>query len=70
MKRRLYHDVKDDKGKTLEKGYAATNQLEYFAELSCMYFAGCNYHPLNRTELKVYDPAGYAVIEKMWGLTK
>jgi hypothetical protein len=35
-----------------------------------MYFVGCNYHPLNREELKVYDPAGFAVIEKMWELTK
>ncbi len=70
MKRRLYHGVKDDQGKTVAKAYAATNQLEYFAELSCVYFVGCNYQPFNRKELKAYDPVGYAMIEKMWGLKK
>jgi len=70
MKHHLYHGVKDDQGKTVEKAYAATNQLEYFAELSCMYFVGCNYQPFNRKELKAYDPVGYAMIEKMWGLKK
>jgi hypothetical protein len=66
MKQGLYHDVKDDQGMKLDKAYAATNQLEYFAELSCMYFVGCNYQPFNRKELKEYDPVGYAMIEKMW----
>jgi hypothetical protein len=70
VKHRLHHEVKDDQGKTLESSYAVTNQLEYFAELSCMYFVGCNYQPFNRKELKAYDPVGYAMIEKMWGLTK
>ncbi len=70
MKHRLYHEVKDDQGKTVDKSYAATNQLEYFAELSCMYFVGCNYQPFNRKELQTYDAVGYAMIEKMWGLTK
>jgi len=68
MKLRLYHGVKDDQGNTLDSAYAATNQLEYFAELSCMYFVGCNYQPFDRAELKAYDPVGYAMIEKMWGL--
>jgi|GEM_PF-1029777 len=66
MKQGLYRNVKDDKGKTLDRGYATTNQLEYFAELSCMYFVGCNYRPFNREELKGYDPVGYAMIEKLW----
>jgi hypothetical protein len=66
MDQGLYHGVKDDQGMTLDKVYAATNQLEYFAELSCMYFVGCNYQPFNRKELKEYDPTGYAMIEKMW----
>jgi hypothetical protein len=70
MKHGLYHGVKDDRGKTVDKAYAATNQLEYFAELSCMYFVGCNYQPFNRKELKAYDPVGYAMIEKMWGVTE
>jgi len=48
--------------------YAAQNQLEYFSELSAMYFVGCNYPPVNRAELKAYDPAGYAMIERFWGV--
>lgn len=70
MRVRLYHGVKDDQGKTVDKAYAAVNQLEYFAELSCMYFVGCNYQPFDRKELKDYDPVGYAMIEKMWDLKK
>ena len=66
MKRGLHHGVKDDEGKTLDASYAAVNQLEYFAELSCMYFTGCNYYPFTRTELKAYDPVGYEMIVKMW----
>lgn len=66
MRRGLYHNVQDDQGHNLEKAWACTNQLEYFAELSCMYFVGCNYYPFNRQQLKSYDPDGYAVIEQMW----
>ncbi|MGD0089080.1 MAG: zinc-dependent peptidase, partial [Planctomycetota bacterium] len=66
VKHGLYRKVKDDKGAILDTGYAATNQLEYFAELSCMYFVGCNYQPFNREELRAYDPVGHAMIEKMW----
>lgn len=69
-KLQLYRNVKDEKGKLHEKAYAATNHLEYFAELSCMYFVGCNYPPLNRQEFKKYDPEGYDMIQKMWGLKK
>jgi hypothetical protein len=68
MRRGLYHNVKDEYGRNLENAYAATNQLEYFAELSCMYFVRCDYHPFNRQELKEYDPVGYDMIEKMWRL--
>jgi hypothetical protein len=64
----LYRNARDLDGNILEKGYAAVNQLEYFAELSCAYFAGCHYFPFNRRELKSYDPAGYEMIRKMWNL--
>jgi hypothetical protein len=68
MKQRLYHGVTDWWGTKLDKAHAATNAVEYFAELSSMYFAGCEHQPFNRRELKAYDPAGYAMIEKMWGV--
>lgn len=66
----LYRNVTDENGKVLTQAYAMTNDLEYFAELSCMYFVGCNYAPHNREELRAYDPAGYAMVEKLWGLKK
>ncbi|MGH7171459.1 MAG: hypothetical protein ACRELG_14380 [Gemmataceae bacterium] len=62
----LYRNVTDDSGKKIDKAYALVNQLEYFAELSCMYFVGCNYQPFNRKQLQAYDPVGYAMIQKMW----
>jgi hypothetical protein len=64
----LYRDVKNDKGGTLASAYALQNHLEYFAEISCAYFTGCNYHPFNRAGLKAYDPAGFALVEKLWGV--
>lgn len=68
MRGGLYQRVKDDGGQLLEKAWATTNQLEYFAELSCMYFVGCNYYPFKREELRSYDPSGYAVVRRIWGL--
>jgi hypothetical protein len=66
----LYRAVKDDEGQTLPLGYAAVNQLEYFAELSCMYFVGCNYHPADRAELEAYDPVGCRMVRSIWNLER
>lgn len=66
----LYVNVREDTGKTIPKAYALTNQLEYFAELTAIYFAKCNYTPYDRAALKKYDPKGFALIQKMWGLSK
>jgi DTW domain-containing protein YfiP len=68
VKQGLYRNVKDDQVKKFDKAYAVENQLEYFAELSCMYFGKGNYQTFNREELKAYDSVGYAMIEKMWGI--
>lgn len=63
----LYHNVKDvETGKSIPNAYALVNQLEYFAEVTCMYFARCNYQPSDREQLKAYDPVGYAMIRKLW----
>lgn len=67
-RRTLYVGVRSDAGATLDRGYAATNQLEYFAELSCMFFVGCDYYPFSREDLKQYDPVGYRMIERLWRL--
>src|SRR5262245_12005610 len=47
--------------------YAATNEREYFAELSCAYLDRLDYFPRTRDELKKHDPKGYELMEKTWG---
>lgn len=47
--------------------YAATNEKEYFAELSCAYFDRLAYPPRSEAELKEYDPLGYHMMELTWG---
>jgi hypothetical protein len=47
--------------------YAATNEYEYFAELSCCYLKKLDYFPRTREELKKHDPKGYELMLKVWG---
>ena len=62
----LYRHVrKEDKQKHMPN-YAAQNHLEYFAELTAIYFVGGNYFPYNRARLKTHDPRGYQLVEKIW----
>ncbi|MCU0959508.1 MAG: hypothetical protein MUF48_05330 [Pirellulaceae bacterium] len=68
MEAGLYRQVKDEDGATLAEGYAAVNQLEYFAELSMVYFVGGYYTPFTRDELKSYDPQGYAMVQAVWNV--
>jgi hypothetical protein len=51
-------------------GYARTNPMEYFAELSEAYF-GCNdMFPFVRGELRQYDPEGFEAVGAAWGFGK
>jgi len=68
MAGRLYQGVKDVNGTVVAKAYAAHNQLEYFAEISCAYFHRGEYEPFDREALRRYDPVGFAMLEKMWGI--
>jgi hypothetical protein len=49
------------------RAYARTSDAEYFAEISCAYLDRCNFAPYTAEELKDYDPAGYQLMEKVWG---
>lgn len=49
--------------------YAMTNEMEYFAELSEAYFGRNDFEPFTRDELRVFDPEGYGMVERMWGLS-
>jgi hypothetical protein len=33
-----------------------------------MYFVGADYFPEDRAGLRAYDPTGYAMVEKLWGI--
>ncbi|MCE9562714.1 MAG: hypothetical protein K8U57_11765 [Planctomycetes bacterium] len=46
--------------------YVATNDHEFFAELSCAYLDKLRYFPYNRADLKKHDPASFKVIEAAW----
>ncbi len=49
-----------------EKGYVGANYVEYFAEISTAYFGHDYYYPKDRTDLRNYDPLGYALVERLW----
>jgi len=52
----------------LRRAYALTNKFEYFAECSEAYFGRNDFYPFLRSELKNFDPEGYAAVEKAWGI--
>jgi len=62
---RIYASVRHVSGQML-RAYALDKAQEYFAELSEAYFGTNDYYPFNRGDLLLHDPAGYAMIEKMW----
>jgi hypothetical protein len=64
----LYRNVKDNKGKIIKEAYAIKNHLEYFAELSAIYFVGGNYFPMNRNDLFKYDQLGVRMLSDLWWL--
>ena len=66
--RKLYINVKDIKGELISSAYAGKNNLEYFAELSAIYFVGGNYYPFDRVGLQSYDLQGYQMVEELWGV--
>jgi len=68
MKAGLFQKVHPEDKNAHNPNYAAQNHLEYFAELSAMYFVGANYWPRNREGLRAYDPDGYRLVETLWGI--
>jgi len=47
--------------------YVATNEHEYFAEITCAYLDRMEAFPRTRAELKKHDPKAYEMMEKLWG---
>ena len=49
-----------------ERAYAATDDAEYFAELSEAWFDSNDYFPFNRADVVVHDPVGAKAVEESW----
>jgi hypothetical protein len=64
----LYRNVVDYRGKNVASAYALNNQMEYFAEISAIYFVGGHHFPFDRAGLKQYDPEGYRMVETVWNV--
>jgi len=62
----LYASVPYIRGGRRE-AYAHTNRNEYFAELSEAYFGKNDFFPYDINDLKSYDPAGFKLMESVWG---
>ncbi len=50
------------------KHYALSNKMEYFTENTEAYFGTNDFYPFVRAELKEHDPAGYALLQTIWGV--
>lgn len=62
----LYQSVAHVHGEK-RKAYAATNDKEYFADLTEAYFGKNDFFPFDRADLKKYDPTGYQLMRAAWG---
>lgn len=69
MGQSLYSSVSLHKGNgeyIKASAYAATNKLEYFAELTEAFFGKNDFFPFTKAELKEYDPKAYEVLKRIW----
>ncbi len=51
----------------IEKAYAMTDRMEYFAECSEAFFGTNDFYPFVRAEFKEHDPKGYQALGRAWG---
>jgi hypothetical protein len=66
MERKLYESVRHANGNKV-RAYAATNEKEYFAELTEAYFGKNDFYPFTRADLRKHDPVGYKLMQDTWG---
>jgi hypothetical protein len=67
---RGHYNIPDPRSETAGKAYAATNEYEYFAELSVAYLAKNDGFPQDRYVLAKADPIGYHLMQQVWGAPK
>jgi hypothetical protein len=51
----------------MQRHYALTNQMEFFAEMSECYFGTNDFFPFVNGELKQAEPEIYALLREVWG---
>jgi hypothetical protein len=62
----LYQNVQNWQGRTVEKSYALTDRVEYFALATQAYFERSGFYPFTREQLRSYDPMGYELVREVW----
>ena len=55
---------------TLERAYALSNPMEYFAECSEAYFSTNDFYPFTREDLHRHAPAMFELLHKLWDWPK
>jgi hypothetical protein len=53
---------------TVERSYAMTNPMEYFAENTEAFFSRNDFFPFTRDELKRHDPEMEQLVARVWGV--
>jgi hypothetical protein len=76
MKERLYDWVRvHGRQGPMNRAYASSNAMEYFAELSAAFLGQPNMHsaeefnkwyPFNRRQIKEHDPRAYKLLKQIW----
>jgi hypothetical protein len=56
------------RGGKVERAYAMTNQMEYFAEDSEAFFGTNDFFPFVSVELRRHDPQMYDLLTRLWGV--
>jgi hypothetical protein len=49
-----------------KRAYALNNADEYFAELTEAYLGENDFYPFNKSQLKIFDPMGYELMQMTW----
>jgi hypothetical protein len=53
---------------TVERAYAMSSPMEYFAEATEAFFSRNDFYPFDRAELKQHDPDMERLVAKLWGV--
>ncbi len=54
----------------MDRAYALTNPMEYFAETTEAFFSTNDFYPFNLDELKQHDPEMGQLLAKLWSVAK